>query len=192
MRAVWRVDTTRLAAWRIEPPWISYVTAKAHTLLPPLARRVGGGDAVHVGHAKAGTTPGRALRNHWSSQHRFGDAVRVNNVETVALWRPTGPEELALVEASGWTSWPPRLPDQPIFYPVLNEEYATLIARDWNVPASGAGYVTRFHVRRDFLDRYEVHQVGGRTIVEYWIPADDLPELNANIVGPIEVVAEFH
>jgi hypothetical protein len=102
-----------------------------------------------------------------------------NNVETVTLWRPTGPKELALVEASGWKSWPPRLPDQPIFYPVLNEEYATLIARDWNVPASGAGYVTRFHVRRDFLDRYEVHQVGGRTILEYWIPADDLPELNA-------------
>ena len=49
------------------------------------------------------------------------------DTETVTLWRPTGPEELALVEASGWRSWPPRLPDQPIFYPVLNEEYATTI-----------------------------------------------------------------
>jgi hypothetical protein len=115
-----------------------------------------------------------------------------HNAETVTLWRPTGPEELALVKASGWTSWPPRLPDQPIFYPVLNEEYATQIARDWNVPASGAGYVTRFQVRREFLDRYDVHQVGGRTILEYWIPADDLQELNANIVGHIEEVAEFH
>ncbi len=115
-----------------------------------------------------------------------------HNAETVTLWRPTGPEELALVEASSWRSWPPRLPDQPIFYPVLNEEYATLIARDWNVPASGAGYVTRFQVRHEFLDRYEVHQVGGRTILEYWIPADHLQELNANIVGQIEVVAEFH
>jgi len=28
---------------------------------------------------------------------------------------------LALVEASGWLAWPPRLPEQPIFYPVLNE-----------------------------------------------------------------------
>jgi hypothetical protein len=111
--------------------------------------------------------------------------------ETVALWRPTGPEELALVEASGWRMWPPRLPDQPIFYPVLNEEYATMIARDWNVPASGVGYVTRFHVRRALLDRYEVHQVGGQTILEYWIPAADLDDFNANIVGLIEVVAEF-
>jgi hypothetical protein len=28
--------------------------------------------------------------------------------------------------------------------------------------------------------------------VEYWIPAEDLPEFNANIVGRIEVVAEYH
>jgi hypothetical protein len=60
---------------------------------------------------------------------------RMDEVATVTLWRPTGPEELALVEASGWRVWPPRLPDQPIFYPVLNQEYATMIARDWNVPA---------------------------------------------------------
>ena len=39
--------------------------------------------------------------------------------------------------------FPPRLPEQPIFYPVLTEDYARQIARDWNVLASGAGYVTR-------------------------------------------------
>nr|MDT0659265.1 ADP-ribosylation/crystallin J1 [Micromonospora sp. DSM 115978] len=115
----------------------------------------------------------------------------IDDCAAVTLWRPTGPEELALVEASGWRSWPPRLPDQPIFYPVCNEEYATMIARDWNVPASGAGYVTKFRVRKAFLDRYDVQQVGGRTILEYWIPAADLPEFNANIIGVIEVVAEF-
>lgn len=112
-------------------------------------------------------------------------------METVTLWRPTGPEELALVAASGWSRWPPRLPEQPIFYPVLNEEYATTIAREWNVAANGSGFVTRFEVRRDFLDRYEVHQVGGRTILEYWIPADDLEEFNRNLVGPIELVSSF-
>lgn len=112
-------------------------------------------------------------------------------VETVTLWRPTGPKELALVEESGWAAWPPRLPDQPIFYPVLNEEYATQIARDWNVKASGAGYVTRFEVEKDYLDRYPVQQAGGQTILEYWIPAEDLEEFNRHIVGKIEVVAEF-
>ena len=82
---------------------------------------------------------------------------------TTTLWRPTGPEELALVEASGWRAWPPRLPEQPIFYPVLNEDYAVRIARDWNVPASGVGFV----------------------------PAEELEEFNQHIVGPIEVVHEF-
>ena len=110
---------------------------------------------------------------------------------TVVLWRPTGPEELALVEQSGWQAWPPRLPDQPIFYPVLSREYATSIARDWNVSRSGAGFVTRFTVRKRFLDRYDVRQAGGRTILEYWIPAEALEELNADIVGRIEVVEEF-
>ncbi|MDA8370738.1 MAG: ADP-ribosylation/crystallin J1 [Nocardiopsaceae bacterium] len=111
--------------------------------------------------------------------------------DAVTLWRPTGPEELELVRASGWCAWPPRLPEQPIFYPVLNEDYAARIAREWNVPAHGVGYVTRFRVERSFLDSYEVHQAGGRTILEYWIPAEDLAELNAHIVGPIEVVREF-
>ncbi len=112
-------------------------------------------------------------------------------MQTVTLWRPTGPEELALVKASGWREWPPRLPDQPIFYPVLNEDYAVRIARDWNVKASGVGYVTRFSVEKDFLDRYDVQQAGGQTILEYWIPAEDLDEFNRHIVGLIEIVREF-
>jgi hypothetical protein len=107
------------------------------------------------------------------------------------LWRPTGPEELALVEASGWVAWPPRLPEQPIFYPVLNEDYAVRIARDRNVPASGVGYVTRFEVVAGFLARYPVRQAGGETILELWVPAEELEEFNRHIVGLIEVVHEF-
>ncbi|GAA2135328.1 hypothetical protein GCM10009760_13760 [Kitasatospora kazusensis] len=84
----------------------------------------------------------------------------MDSTDTTTLWRPTGPKELALVEAADWRAWPPRLPDQPIFYPVLNEDYAVRIARDWNVPASGVGYVTRFEVESDFLARYPVRQAG--------------------------------
>jgi hypothetical protein len=111
--------------------------------------------------------------------------------DAVTLWRPTGPDELRLVEASGWRRWPARLPEQPIFYPVLSEAYATKIARDWNVKHSGVGYVTRFRVKRAFLDRYEVQQAGGRDILEYWIPAEELEEFNDNLVGEIEVVTTF-
>ncbi len=110
---------------------------------------------------------------------------------TTTLWRPTAPAELELVRAAHWRAWPPRLPGQPIFYPVLNRDYAVRISRDWNVPRDGAGFVTRFEVRTAFLDRYEIQQAGGRTIVEYWIPAEDLAELNDNIVGKIEVTDVF-
>ena len=108
------------------------------------------------------------------------------------MYRPVGPKELKLLEDSGFRHWPPRLPEQPIFYPVLNEDYAITIARDWNVPSSGAGYVTRFRVESDFLLRYPVRQVGGESILELWVPAEELDEFNRYIVGLIEVVHEFH
>lgn len=111
--------------------------------------------------------------------------------DSVTLWRPVGPAELALIRASGMRAFPPRLPEQPIFYPVLSEEYAAKIARDWNVRASGKGYVTRFRVTKEFLSNYEVHEAGGRTHREYWIPADHLARFNAALVGEIEVIAEF-
>jgi hypothetical protein len=111
--------------------------------------------------------------------------------ETLTLWRPVGPEELRLIREAGMRAFPPRLPEQPIFYPVLSEEYAVKIARDWNVPASGSGHVLRFQVRCSFLDNYTVQEAGGLSHLEYWIPAEDLPAFNAAIVGEIEVTAEF-
>ena len=88
-------------------------------------------------------------------------------------------------------AFPSRLPEQPIFYPVLSEEYAIKITRDWNVPAYGAGYVARFRVQRSFLARYQIHEAGGQTHQEYWIPAEDISEFNAALVGQIEIIATF-
>ena len=48
------------------------------------------------------------------------------------LYRPVGTAELELITESGFTRFPPRLPEQPIFYPVLNERYAREIAERWN------------------------------------------------------------
>ena len=111
--------------------------------------------------------------------------------DTVVLYRPIGPKELELVSASGYKYWPPRLSEQPIFYPVTNEDYAREITIKWNVPQSGVGYVTRFLVKKSFMERYQVHKVGGGTHTEWWIPAEDLDELNENIVGLIEVIGEY-
>jgi hypothetical protein len=116
----------------------------------------------------------------------------VTEIETITLWRPTGSKELELVKQSGWKAWPPRLVDQPIFYPVTNEGYATQIARDWNTKVGDkVGHVTRFRVRKEFLDRYERKIVGNRSHEEYWIPAEQLDEMNRNIAGRIEVVHTF-
>jgi hypothetical protein len=112
----------------------------------------------------------------------------------ITLYRPVGQGELELIRENGFREFPPRLPEQPIFYPVLTEEYATQIARDWNTKdeRSGfAGFVLRFSVRTEFLRKYEVHVVGSSNHREYWIPAAELPQFNSNIVGGIEVIAEF-
>ncbi|MEP6064811.1 MAG: ADP-ribosylation/crystallin J1 [Paracoccaceae bacterium] len=111
--------------------------------------------------------------------------------EKVTLWRPVGPEELVLIEQADMRGFPPRLPEQPIFYPVLTEEYAIKIARDWNVKASGSGFVTRFDVLKSYLDDYEIQEAGGRAHLEYWIPAEEMSAFNDAIVGQIEVTQEF-
>jgi len=111
---------------------------------------------------------------------------------TITLYRPTGSNELALIRDADYAGFPPRLPEQPIFYPVTNEAYACQIARDWNTKTGdGKGFVTRFAVRKAFLDGFERKVVGGAQHEEYWIPAEQLEEFNANIVGKIEVIREF-
>jgi hypothetical protein len=110
---------------------------------------------------------------------------------TTTLWRPVGPDELELIRQSGMRAFPPRLPEQPIFYPVVTEDYAIKIARDWNVRDSGVGFVTRFEVRNDFLAKYRIEEAGGRAHREYWVPAEDLDAFNAAIIGEIAVTHSF-
>jgi hypothetical protein len=117
--------------------------------------------------------------------------LRSDGGDAVTLFRPVGPEELKLIEQADFRAFPPRLPEQPIFYPVLTEDYAAKIASEWNVKASGSGYVTRLKVRRAVLDRYEIQSVGGSGFQEYWIPAEDIADFNRNIVGAIEIIQGF-
>jgi hypothetical protein len=115
-------------------------------------------------------------------------------VKTLTLYRPVGQKELDLIRASGSRAFPPRLDHQPIFYPVLTEQYAIQIARDWNTKdaASGfVGYVTRFEVDVEYLARFQVQKVGTSDALEYWIPAEELQDFNQNIVGLIDVIHEF-
>lgn len=111
---------------------------------------------------------------------------------TITLYRPVGTKELALIEAAGFRAFPPRLPEQPIFYPVTNQAYAVQIARDWNTKHDDQiGFVMRFAVAATHLEKYERKIVGGRQHEEYWIPAEELDAFNAAIVGTIDVVGRY-
>jgi hypothetical protein len=104
------------------------------------------------------------------------------------LYRPVNRAELHLVKESGWKSFPPRLPQQPIFYPVTNIEYARKITKEWNVPAYGTGFILEFDMSEEFLKKYSIENVGGEEHNELWVPAEELDEFNKNIIGEIRLV----
>ena len=108
------------------------------------------------------------------------------------LCRPVGLEELRLIYDAEMRAFPPRLPDQPIFYPVTNEGYATQIARDWNTKSgTKAGFVTKFSVKGDYISKFERRVVGAKEHEELWVPAEELVEFNAHVEGCIEVTRAF-
>lgn len=107
------------------------------------------------------------------------------------LYRPVGQAELDLIIAADYRSYPPRLPEQPIFYPVLNEKYAREIAEKWNrrsADSQYAGYVTTFEIDDDYISNYPVQTVGAGYHQEFWIPAEELDEFNRHIIGRIHVI----
>lgn len=115
-------------------------------------------------------------------------------MSTITLYRPVGQTELDLIKQSGYKKFPPRLEWQPIFYPVLNQAYAGQIASEWNTedPFSGyVGHVTAFDIDENYIQKFEVQNVGGEIHNELWVPAEELEEFNAMIVGEIRVVNSF-
>ncbi len=110
----------------------------------------------------------------------------------MTLYRSVGLQELALIYDGGMKAFPARLPQQPIFYPVLNLEYARQTASDWNVKnGQFAGYVTQFKVEEDYISQFETHAVGSSQYQELWIPTDEVESFNAHIIGHIKVVEAY-
>ena len=101
-------------------------------------------------------------------------------------------EELRLVYEAGMRAFPPRKPEQPIFYPVLNLEYANEIAEQWNTQSGTAsGYVAKFSVEDMYSTQFEHHRVGAAHHVELWIPSEVLSCFNEHISAPITVVSAY-
>jgi ADP-ribose pyrophosphatase len=111
--------------------------------------------------------------------------------KTLTLYRPTGLKELELIFHSGMKAFPPRLPGQPIFYPVLNQGYAEQIARDWNAKDANAGFVLKFEVEACYAARFERQVVGGQAHEEFWVPAEQLDEFNRHIHGNIQIIEVY-
>lgn len=113
------------------------------------------------------------------------------NMKTVTLYRPVGEKELILIAEGNFKTFPPRLEWQPIFYPVLNEEYATEIASKWNTGdefGNYLGFVTQFDIKEEEFLKYEVENVGGKIHNELWVPAVELVTFNDSIVGDIRII----
>ena len=109
----------------------------------------------------------------------------------MTLYRPVGQAEYELIAESGFTAYPPRLPEQPIFYPVLNERYAREICEKWNrrrADAQYAGYVTAFEIDDEYVSRFPVQTVGAHYHQELWVPAEELAEFNRHILGSIRII----
>jgi hypothetical protein len=115
-------------------------------------------------------------------------------MKLTTLYRPVGEKELELIKQSGYKEFPPRLEWQPIFYPVLNQQYAEKIALEWNTGdefCGYAGYVVAFDMAEDYLRQFPVQNVGGEIHNELWIPAEQLEEFNKNIIGEIRLIKTF-
>ena len=112
-------------------------------------------------------------------------------METTKLYRPVNRVELDLIQESKWKKFPPRLPEQPIFYPVTNQEYASQITREWNLPSYGNGFVTEFKLSSKYLSKFKIEKVGLDHHTELWVPAEELEEFNSEIIGQINVVEAY-
>ncbi|SNR16145.1 ADP-ribosylation/crystallin J1 [Tenacibaculum jejuense] len=115
-------------------------------------------------------------------------------MKKIKLYRPVGEKEMLLIAESGFEKFPPRLEWQPIFYPVLNEEYASEIASKWNTTdpfGNYLGFVTAFEISEEEFKKYPIENVGGKIHNELWVPADQLESLNEAIQGEIKTLKVY-
>jgi hypothetical protein len=115
-------------------------------------------------------------------------------MKTKTLYRPVGEKEMILIIESNYKRFPPRLEWQPIFYPVLDEEYASEIAEKWNTRDESGnylGFVTQFEVLEEIVNKYPSQNVGARNHNELWVPSEELEAFNEAIVGNITATKVF-
>lgn len=48
-----------------------------------------------------------------------------------------------------------------------------------------------FDVEAEYAARFPTQKVGGRDVLEWWVPAEELEEFNRHIVGGIREIARY-
>ena len=110
---------------------------------------------------------------------------------TVTLYRPVGDREFGHIRDSGWRLFPPRFDGYPLFCALLDENYATESARDWTTKNGARVHVLRFDVGQEFISGCHIRPAESSNYRQYLIPSTELADLNAHLIGPIEVIASF-
>ncbi len=111
------------------------------------------------------------------------------------LYRPVGLYEMEKILNDNGNGFPPRFSIQPIFYPVLNLEYAQQIAKEWNqkdIESGYVGFVTEFEIDDEYFNTFEVQCVGGKIHQELWVPSEELSNFNSHLQGPIKIKEAFY
>ncbi|WP_437206646.1 hypothetical protein [Planctomicrobium sp. SH664] len=117
----------------------------------------------------------------------------MNARHVVTLYCSVGQPELDFIAGAGWVRLPLSQKGMATFTPVLSEAYAIRIAREQTRRANSeyAGYVLRFHVEKEYLERLEFREAGGRGFREFVIPEREHERFNAHLVGEIALLHEF-
>jgi hypothetical protein len=110
---------------------------------------------------------------------------------TLALFVALCPQQLAALIRADWRRIEPGRGGEHFIYLKLNQRYAEMMARQWELPLHGSGYVARIVLPQNVLSHYDLETVAYDEHLEYRVPVCELEHINAALVGEVQVVAAF-
>ena len=107
------------------------------------------------------------------------------------LYRAVGPDELQFIKDSDWVRYPARSPSGQTFLATVDLEYAEEVAEKWMLRDYDSSSVTTFRMDSDYIAKFKLEKLGGRTRNEYQISDGQIDEFISRIDGRIELVCSF-
>lgn len=110
---------------------------------------------------------------------------------TIRLYAPVSPHQLAKVINAGWQDFFPCSDEQKYFFPKLHRGFAEMLARQWEARVYSAGYVVCLDVRYAFINQFPLETVAYEEHLEYRIPSHFLDQFNQSLVSKIQLLSAF-